>query len=116
MGPLAADSVQIFGGRSLTKTGMGKCESLQSLSVRCFSFWIQADPFFFLATVIEMFSRTQAFDAVLVRRFSFGCEVFGFLHPDSLLPVVSTQGGAEDILADLGVRQAMKYMPEGAKL
>ena len=26
-GEIATDAIQIFGGRSLTKTGMGKCES-----------------------------------------------------------------------------------------
>ncbi|CED84717.1 acyl-dehydrogenase [Phaffia rhodozyma] len=58
------DAVQIFGGRSLTKTGMGK--------------------------FIEMASRTQKFDAIL--------------------------GGAEDVLGDLGVRQAQKKIPKGARL
>ena len=50
---IADEAVQIFGGRGLTQTGMGK--------------------------VIEMFNRTYKFDAIL--------------------------GGAEEILADLGVRQ-----------
>lgn len=40
--------------------------------------------------VVEMFQRTNKFDAIL--------------------------GGAEEVLADLGVRQAMKFMPRGAKL
>jgi alkylation response protein AidB-like acyl-CoA dehydrogenase len=57
---IADEAVQIFGGRGLTVTGMGK--------------------------VIEMFNRTYKFDAIL--------------------------GGAEEILADLGVRQAMKFMPK----
>lgn len=60
---IADDSTNIFGGRGLTQTGMGR--------------------------VIEMFHRTYKFDAIL--------------------------GGAEEVLADLGVRQAMKYMPN-AKL
>ncbi|KAJ7929106.1 acyl-CoA dehydrogenase/oxidase [Mycena leptocephala] len=54
----------IFGGRSLTVSGMGK--------------------------VIENFHRTSAFDAILA--------------------------GAEDVMADLGVRQAMKKMPSTARL
>jgi alkylation response protein AidB-like acyl-CoA dehydrogenase len=57
---IADEAVQIFGGRGLTQTGMGK--------------------------VVEMFNRTYKFDAIL--------------------------GGAEEILADLGVRQALKFMPK----
>ncbi|KAI1482989.1 acyl-CoA dehydrogenase NM domain-like protein [Daldinia eschscholtzii] len=60
---IADESVQIFGGRGLTQSGMGR--------------------------VIEMFNRTYKFDAIL--------------------------GGAEEVLADLGVRQAMRQMPN-AKL
>ncbi|KAM0809363.1 putative Cytochrome b5 heme-binding domain-containing protein [Seiridium cardinale] len=60
---IADESVQIFGGRGLTQSGMGR--------------------------VIEMFHRTYKFDAIL--------------------------GGAEEVLGDLGVRQAMKEMPN-AKL
>jgi hypothetical protein len=39
-----------------------------------------------MGKVIEMFNRTYKFDAIL--------------------------GGAEEVLADLGVRQAMKFMPK----
>jgi alkylation response protein AidB-like acyl-CoA dehydrogenase len=60
---IADESVNIFGGRGLTQTGMGR--------------------------IIEMFNRTYKFDAIL--------------------------GGAEEVLADLGVRQALKFMPN-AKL
>jgi len=60
----ATDATQIFGGRALTVTGMGK--------------------------VIENFSRTSGFDSILA--------------------------GAEDVLGDMGVRQAMKKMPKGARL
>ena len=56
---IADEAVQIFGGRALTKTGMGK--------------------------IVEMWQRTYKFDAIL--------------------------GGSEEILADLGVRQAMKHFP-----
>ncbi|KAI1270622.1 acyl-CoA dehydrogenase/oxidase [Xylariaceae sp. FL1019] len=61
---IADESVQIFGGRALTQSGMGK--------------------------IIEMFHRTYKFDAIL--------------------------GGSEEVLADLGVRQAMAKMPKSAKL
>ncbi|KAB5525598.1 acyl-CoA dehydrogenase/oxidase [Coniochaeta sp. 2T2.1] len=57
---IADESVQIFGGRGLTQSGMGR--------------------------VIENFNRGYKFDAIL--------------------------GGAEEILGDLGVRQAMKFMPK----
>ncbi|TFK27199.1 acyl-CoA dehydrogenase [Coprinopsis marcescibilis] len=60
----ARDAVQIFGGRGITKTGMGR--------------------------FIEHYHRTVPFDAVL--------------------------GGAEDVLGDLGVRQALKKMPKDARL
>ncbi|KIM24952.1 hypothetical protein M408DRAFT_331433 [Serendipita vermifera MAFF 305830] len=60
----AADAVQIFGGRGITKTGMGR--------------------------FIEHYHRTVVFDSVL--------------------------GGAEDVLGDLGVRQAIKQMPKTARL
>ncbi|KJZ76849.1 hypothetical protein HIM_03726 [Hirsutella minnesotensis 3608] len=57
---IADEAVQIWGGRGLTQTGMGKH--------------------------IEMFNRTYKFDAIL--------------------------GGAEEVLADLGVRQAMRNFPK----
>ncbi|KAJ8454072.1 hypothetical protein ONZ51_g13239 [Trametes cubensis] len=60
----AADAVQIFGGRGITQTGMGK--------------------------FIEHYHRTVTFDALL--------------------------GGAEDVLADLGVRQAIRGMPSDVRL
>lgn len=57
---IADDAVNIFGGRGITQTGMGR--------------------------VVEQFHRTYKFDAIL--------------------------GGTEEILADLGVRQAMKDFPK----
>ncbi|QRV89915.1 acyl-CoA dehydrogenase [Ceratobasidium sp. AG-Ba] len=60
----AADAVQLFGGRGLTQSGMGR--------------------------FIEHAYRTIAFDSLL--------------------------GGAEDVLGDLGVRQAIRKMPEDARL
>ncbi|PAV16666.1 hypothetical protein PNOK_0828600 [Pyrrhoderma noxium] len=60
----AQDAVQIFGGRGITQSGMGK--------------------------FIEHYHRTVPFDSLL--------------------------GGAEDVLGDLGVRQAMRVMPKDAKL
>ncbi|KAI8876973.1 acyl-CoA dehydrogenase NM domain-like protein [Backusella circina FSU 941] len=58
------DACQIFGGRAITKTGMGR--------------------------QIETLQRTYKFTAIL--------------------------GGSEEIMADLGVRQAMKYFPNNARL
>jgi len=60
----AADAVQIFGGRGITQSGMGR--------------------------LIEHYHRTVTFDSLL--------------------------GGAEDVLGDLGVRQAMRKMPKNARL
>ncbi|KAF6757255.1 acyl-CoA dehydrogenase [Ephemerocybe angulata] len=60
----AADAVQIFGGRGITRTGMGR--------------------------LIEHYHRTVPFDAIL--------------------------GGAEDVLGDLGVRQALRKMPKDSRL
>ncbi|TRM68485.1 acyl-CoA dehydrogenase/oxidase [Schizophyllum amplum] len=60
----AEDATQIFGGRGLTVTGMGK--------------------------LVENYHRTSGFDAILA--------------------------GAEDVLGDLGVRQAIKKMPADARL
>lgn len=57
---IADESVQIFGGRGITATGMGK--------------------------IVENFNRTYKVDAI--------------------------PGGSEEVLADLGVRQAMKAMPK----
>lgn len=57
---IADEAVSIWGGRALTRTGMGR--------------------------VIEMFNRSNKFDAVL--------------------------GGEEGILGDLAVRQAMRHMPK----
>ncbi|KAH8099997.1 acyl-CoA dehydrogenase [Cristinia sonorae] len=60
----ARDAMQIFGGRGVTKTGMGR--------------------------FIEHYHRTVPYDAIL--------------------------GGAEDVLGDLGVRQAIRQMPKNARL
>ena len=57
---IADDATNVFGGRGLTQSGMGK--------------------------VVEQFHRTYKFDAIL--------------------------GGTEEILSDLGVRQAVKGMPK----
>jgi len=57
---VADDAVNIFGGRGLTRGGMG--------------------------SVVRNFHSAYKFDAIL--------------------------GGTEEILADLGVRQAMKQMPK----
>jgi len=60
----AEDAAAIFGGRSVTTTGMGR--------------------------LIENYHRTSPYDAIL--------------------------GGSEEVLGDLGVRQAIKKMPSEAKL
>jgi len=55
---------QIFGGRAITRTGMGQ--------------------------IIERFQRSIKYGAIL--------------------------GGSEEIMADLGIKQAMKYMPKNSRL
>ncbi|KAI0661494.1 acyl-CoA dehydrogenase [Cubamyces menziesii] len=72
----AADAVQIFGGRGITQTGMGK--------------------------FIEHYHRTVTFDALLGG---------GWTSADSVLG-----RAAEDVLADLGVRQAIRGMPSDVRL
>jgi len=60
----ARDAVQLFGGRGITKSGMG--------------------------SFVERYHSGVLFDSVL--------------------------GGAEDVLGDLGVRQAIRGMPKNARL
>jgi alkylation response protein AidB-like acyl-CoA dehydrogenase len=80
----ARDAVQIFGGRGITRTGMGRFVEHVS----------KQDSYFFFFTADQLiriqYHRTIAFDSLL--------------------------GGAEDVLADLGVRQALRAMPPNAKL
>ncbi|KAI7882476.1 acyl-CoA dehydrogenase NM domain-like protein [Lichtheimia hyalospora FSU 10163] len=64
MHSVSDDACQIFGGRALTRTGMGR--------------------------YIEDLQRTYKFNAIL--------------------------GGSEEVMADLGVRQAIKKFPTGARL
>ncbi|KAI8356629.1 acyl-CoA dehydrogenase/oxidase [Choanephora cucurbitarum] len=64
MHDVSDDACQIFGGRAITKTGMGR--------------------------TIETLQRTYKFSSIL--------------------------GGSEEIMADLGVRQAMKKYPNSARL
>lgn len=59
-GEIADDAVQLWGGRGISKGGMG--------------------------VFIEQFQRTYKFDSIL--------------------------GGSEEVIADLGVRQAMRSMPK----
>jgi hypothetical protein len=74
----AEDAVQIFGGRGITKTGMGR--------------------------FVEHYHRTVPFDALLGGGMwsPLGCAHTGMLISYS----------AEDVLGDLGVRQAMRAMPK----
>jgi alkylation response protein AidB-like acyl-CoA dehydrogenase/predicted heme/steroid binding protein len=60
----AEDAAQIFGGRSVTQSGMGK--------------------------LVENYHRTSPYDSIL--------------------------GGSEDVLADLGVRQALRKLPKNTRL
>ena len=77
----ARDAVQIFGGRGITRTGMGRF--IEHVSSRHSITWSQL-------TDVAQYHRTITFDSLL--------------------------GGAEDVLGDLGVRQALRAMPSNAKL
>jgi hypothetical protein len=76
----AEDAAQIFGGRSITQTGMGKLvENVRhSFIIRC------------TLLIPIQYHRTSPYDAIL--------------------------GGAEDVMGDLGVRQALRKMPKNARL
>lgn len=89
-GEIADDAVNIFGGRGLTKTGMGESKPffffLSSRSPLSFA----RDPDARAGKHIEALKRTAKFNAIL--------------------------GGAEEVLGDLGVRQAMRKMPSDVRL
>lgn len=80
------DAVQIFGGRAITTTGMGQIIE----NVRYSPLDSSSLAWLTYVDLLLQYRRTVVFDAVL--------------------------GGAEDILGDLGVRQAAKKMPKTAKL
>ena len=73
--------MQIFGGRAITQTGMGR--------------------------FVEHYHRTIAFDALL------GGGVYAYPH---IYFRVCNHFTAEDVLADLGVRQALRFMPKDIRL
>jgi alkylation response protein AidB-like acyl-CoA dehydrogenase len=84
---IADDACQIFGGRAITKSGMGRSvEAFQRTYKVQYLIEIKKNPVFY--TNIYFF--TLQFGAIL--------------------------GGSEEIMADLGIRQAMKFFPTGAKL
>ena len=78
----ATDATQIFGGRAITRTGMGRM--IEHVSSPYFRIHIPD------ANIIRQYHRTVPFDSLL--------------------------GGAEDVLGDLGVRQAIRKMPKDARL
>jgi alkylation response protein AidB-like acyl-CoA dehydrogenase len=82
----AEDATQMFGGRGITVTGMGKIIEM----VRFFPYLCTIAHARRLTLSCTQYHRTSPYDAIL--------------------------GGAEDVLGDLGVRQAMKKMPRNARL
>jgi alkylation response protein AidB-like acyl-CoA dehydrogenase len=83
-------AVQIFGGRGITRTGMGhKIEHFQKSIKFCMFL-----PFVFCINVCFVFTLV----------------VVVFVYAAAIL------GGSEEIMADFGARQAMKYFPKNAKL
>lgn len=80
----AEDATQIFGGRGITATGMGRIiENVRTIRRRSL-----IDHLLMLSSM--KYHRGSPFDAIL--------------------------GGAEDVLGDLGVRQAMRKMPKNVRL
>jgi alkylation response protein AidB-like acyl-CoA dehydrogenase len=86
---IADEAVQIFGGRGLTQVCL-KIEIPRvlarpqyGLKIRGANTTIQQTG---MGTVVEMYQRTYKFDSIY--------------------------GGAEEVMADLGVRQALKFMPK----
>lgn len=94
----ARDAVQIFGGRGITRTGMGRFVE----HVRTFPLIFHPRPYGPL-----LFYASQKLTFICTVRALQYHRTVGF---DSLL------GGAEDVLGDLGVRQAMRSMPKNARL
>lgn len=77
----ARDATQIFGGRAITRTGMGR--------------------------LIEQYHRTVPFDAILGGG-TLMTLIFRTVLPDCSFLFVPL--AAEDVLGDLGVRQAIKQV------
>ncbi|KDQ16195.1 hypothetical protein BOTBODRAFT_144637 [Botryobasidium botryosum FD-172 SS1] len=84
----ARDATQIFGGRAITRTGMGR--------------------------LIEQYHRTVPFDAILGGGKSSNTTLSNV--PISISFILRACAVAEDVLGDLGVRQAIKQMPPNVRL
>ncbi len=81
----AEDAAQLFGGRSVTQTGMGKLvENVRPPSP------IHLRRIAKIKDTLPQYHRTSPYDAIL--------------------------GGAEDVMGDLGIRQALRKMPKNARL
>jgi alkylation response protein AidB-like acyl-CoA dehydrogenase len=95
----ATDAVQIFGGRGITKTGMGQYIEHVRLFASCYPAMITADA---LDSITARFPLMQFLAEVgvssHVRQYS-NCIII-----------------AEDVLGDLGVRQAIRQMPKNTRL
>lgn len=84
----ANDAVQIFGGRGITKTGMGR--TIEHVSWKAPQPSCSRSMRLLMLCLYLQYHTTVTFDSLL--------------------------GGAEDVLGDLGVRQAMRKMPKSARL
>jgi hypothetical protein len=92
--------VQIFGGRGITKTGLGRFAEQVS--------WIWV--FYYHSSSIQRFLRSTIGLFLSMR----------FLAVVSLQVTIANVDNrilaAEDVLSDLGVRQALRGMPRNARL
>lgn len=88
----------MFGGRALTVTGMGK--------------FIENVCVYFPFDLITYGPRVSIIELLVLMPVSLE-SLTGYIFPDVFSTVLA---GAEDVLGDLGVRQALKKMPRDARL
>lgn len=103
---------QVFGGRGITKTGMGEKIEHVSQVVTLHTYTVLLFPKRSLMMLRRLFQyhRTVVFDSIL------GGGMFCAYHNLVCQCAYSTKFVAEDVLGDLGVRQAMRNIPKSARL
>ena len=99
----ARDAVQIFGGRGITKTGMGRM--IEHVRMPAASHLLRSDALPRDCSITGPCRSTRFWAEV-----SFVMTLVSGTHAHTASFI------AEDVLGDLGVRQAIKAMPKGARL
>lgn len=102
----ATEAVQVFGGRGITRTGMG--QYIEHVSGCVISAYV------YCSLLLVAFSITEPFRSIL-----FLEEVQSIISFLSMLEfelMTFFLCVAEDVLGDLGVRQAVRGMPKNARL